>query len=610
MKGIIAIKSLWQWRNHCSMRFQSCTDPFPYCNEIGLDFNVGFKKEKLDLQSLTNGAVIEICQFAKLLSRAERHILYDILEHNFDLGVKSEEQVYEFVSRILLNVKASKKERHSKPMVVYDRFKLPCSNLMKISPNSKKQYSKCHVLLKNVRAAVGCTNDLNHNSSGPVVMETDIIQHSVQSSFQLPEEQTGWHSTEESTRDLFPFCEEIGLVFEVISKPKSKQKLDLTLLTNGVMIEISKFVKSVCGAFRLIIADVLEHNFDIDRKSEKEKMQSTLSMINRVWKKHTIYKKNASFQKAAFSWPKRERYPINEGKTCAKYKGVKKDQDMLNLRSKHSYMCPLEESDLEWLDTEPFSECTKLTKNACSLSLTTFSDYTCESQKREKLNKTLQIQEVDLLPGVMDGNMGIESGVTSAASGQERQVFSGSEESFQTATTSSQLLQTPPNVKNKLKTKANSLAAMKKKKMRMKTMRHLRFARQISPLCKEIGLQLDVKTVVNAKLDLQLLTRGVMFEIHNYAIKKPMSYYYCTLYDVLEHNFDLESQKYRSLDLSLRIASKVKKMAKAHVRDIRKMGAYAKQIFELPFNVNKRKPRKYVLKERALRRTIHGKDVI
>lgn len=610
MKGIIDIESLWQWRNHCSMRFQGFTDPFPYCNEIGLDFNVGSKKEKLDLQSLTNGAVIEICQFAKVLSRAERDFLYDILEHNFDLDVESAQQVYEFASRTIQNIKASKKECRSKPMVVYDRFKLPDTNLMTISLNSKKQCSKWHVLQKNVGAAVSCTNELNHNSSGPVVMETDIIQHSVQSSFQLPEEQTGWHSKEESMRDLFPFCEEIGLVFDVISKPKSEQKLDLTLLTNGVMIEISKFVKSVCGAFRLIIADVLEHNFDIDRKSEKAQMQRTLSMINRIWKKHTMYKNDATFQKAAFSWPKRERHPINEGKTCAKYKGVKKDQEELNLRSKHSYMCPLEESDLEWLDTQPFSECTELTQNACSLSLTTFSDYTCESQKRETLNETLQIQEVDLLPGVMDGNGGIESGATSAACGQERQIFSGSEESFQTATTSSQLLQTPPNVNNELKTKSESRGTMKRKKMRMKTTRHIRFAGQIYPLCKEIGLQLDVKTVVNAKLDLQLLTRGVMFEIHNYAIKKPMSYYYSTLYDILEHNFDLESQKYRSLKLSLSIASKVKKMAKAHVRDLRKMGTYAKEIFELPFNVLERKPRIYVLKKRALRRTIRGKDVI
>lgn len=492
MEGIIDVERLWQWRTQCALRFQKRTNPFPCCSSIHLDFNVGSKKEKLDIQTLTNGAVVEICQFAKVVNKSKIHFVYEILDYNFDLGLERDEQIYEFAACTMQKLTAFKKKCGRKPaLLLYDSFILPDPNTMKIR-NYSKSYAKCQSSLKkNVGATYDCKNDLNVDTSSAILMETDAIQNS---------------DKEESMRNFFPFCEEIGLVLDLISKPKLKGKLDLTLLTNGAMIEISNFAKSLCGVFGNIVHDVSEHNFYLSQKE-----RNYFDAMKKVWKKG---KKNNAFTEAVFSLPKTLGKPIDEGKTrtSPKCKGLKKDGDKL---SKDNYMCPLEYGDLELWEKQPFSDSKsdKIAKNCSTTKVALVSDYMHESQNEDQLNETLPTQKVDLLSEEMDVNVGIDSVVNSFVSGQEKQIYSGSEECFQSATSSSYTLQTPPNVNNVLKTKSNRWSEIHKESLSMKraiggaSVSSKPFKKVKNQHCKEIGLELSERPV-NAKLDLQLLTRS------------------------------------------------------------------------------------------------------
>lgn len=60
------------------------------------------------------------------------------------------------------------------------------------------------------------------------------------------------------------------------------------------------------------------------------------------------------------------------------------------------------------------------------------------------------------------------------------------------------------------------------------------------PLCKQIGFDLDLKSksTENKKFDPHVLTNGIMYEVHNCAIKSDGVYRYAVL-SILGSNFDL-----------------------------------------------------------------------
>lgn len=99
-------------------------------------------------------------------------------------------------------------------------------------------------------------------------------------------------------------------------------------------------------------------------------------------------------------------------------------------------------------------------------------------------------------------------------------------------------------------------------------------------ICKEIGLDLDIgcKSEAKNKLDLRVLTRGVLFEIHEY-VGRNCHRYVPALYEILEYNFDLSSQSHRRVEFAWSIASQVIAIAGKHGRK----GDYLNKVFELPF---------------------------
>ncbi|KAI4790436.1 hypothetical protein KUCAC02_034630 [Chaenocephalus aceratus] len=69
-------------------------DPHPFCKQLGLNLwstDARPAGQKMDLAALTNGAVIEIFMFVRELCSSPHRIVYDILEHNFDLDLQSRE---------------------------------------------------------------------------------------------------------------------------------------------------------------------------------------------------------------------------------------------------------------------------------------------------------------------------------------------------------------------------------------------------------------------------------------------------------------------------------------------------------------------------------------
>lgn len=85
------------------------------------------------------------------------------------------------------------------------------------------------------------------------------------------------------------------------------------------------------------------------------------------------------------------------------------------------------------------------------------------------------------------------------------------------------------------------------------------------PHCEEIGLELDVKfkSKAGTKLDFCLLTHAVVYEIHRFINKyrfnrKSKARYASTLYEIIEHNFDLSLLNYRRRALTVYLEMRVK----------------------------------------------------
>ncbi|KAJ3589333.1 hypothetical protein NHX12_010178 [Muraenolepis orangiensis] len=99
-------------------------------------------------------------------------------------------------------------------------------------------------------------------------------------------------------------------------------------------------------------------------------------------------------------------------------------------------------------------------------------------------------------------------------------------------------------------------------------------------------IHLDVNSTREAreKLDLRVLTRAVVYEIHQYVEEGPQDDHYVSiLYKILEDNFDLCSQLHRRCQFALAIASQVKAMAGHFRRSSGRNGDYPNKVFKLPF---------------------------
>ncbi|XP_056219225.1 uncharacterized protein LOC130160630 [Seriola aureovittata] len=286
--------TIWQWRITHVKKYSRHPEPFHYSRKMGLDFNVGsITHKKLDLHSVTNGVVLEVCDFAETVCKTKWYFITNILENNFDLGLKSEQQRIEFTSQLLHKVRdliQKPPEDKHEAFTLFDTSSEPeCSSNSKSGLNMGSTEYKTDWFLVDMDGMdesehedkLKCSRAPSKDymkmeeMDGPHADDSDNVDE-----LECSEPQ----STDEPKEDVvplsFPCCAEIGLSLDVWSK----QSLDPGLLTKGMMLELVQFTRALTASYRSIVFSVLEHNFELDLKSQQEKNQvwfKVLDMLKR-----------------------------------------------------------------------------------------------------------------------------------------------------------------------------------------------------------------------------------------------------------------------------------------------------------------------------------------
>ncbi|XP_023286021.1 uncharacterized protein LOC111672714 isoform X1 [Seriola lalandi dorsalis] len=281
--------TLWRWRIKHVKKYSRHPEPFHYSNKMGLDFNVGSNtQKKLDLHSLTNSVILEVCDFAETVKRNKWHFITNILENNFDLGLKSEQQRIEFTSQLLHKVRhliRKPPEDKDEGFTLFDTSSGPeftSNSKSRLNMASTEYKTDCFLVdmddmdesehedkLKCSRAPSKDYMKMEE-MDGPRADDSDDVDE-----LECSEPQ----STEELKEDVippsFPCCTVIGLNLDV----ESKQSLDPGLLTKGMMLELVQFTRTLTASDRSIVLSVLEHNFELDLKCQQEKNQVWFTIL-------------------------------------------------------------------------------------------------------------------------------------------------------------------------------------------------------------------------------------------------------------------------------------------------------------------------------------------
>ncbi|XP_026173924.1 uncharacterized protein LOC113136948 [Mastacembelus armatus] len=299
--------TVWQWRIMLAKKYSRYLEPLCYSSKMGLDFNVGSNtQEKLDFHSVSNGVILEICDFAKIINRSKGHVITNILENNFDLGLKNDQERTDFAAQILHKVRELIKEP---PKNKYDVFPLfdtssehQCTGSSKTGVNnmaSREHKTNCWLV-----EIYDIDNTEDESELGSQIPFEDYIK---------TEEKDGSHvdslngdefessrpqSVEELKEDVLPtslpYCEEVGLKLDV----GSKQSLDPCLITKGMMLELVHFTR-VLTSYNSIVLGVLEHNFEIDVKSQQGKNKVWFKVLNLLKSRKQLFGK---FKNEPFSF--------------------------------------------------------------------------------------------------------------------------------------------------------------------------------------------------------------------------------------------------------------------------------------------------------------------
>ncbi|XP_042186207.1 uncharacterized protein LOC121847745 isoform X2 [Oncorhynchus tshawytscha] len=479
-------------------------DPYVKCKEIGVDFNVGSgAKQKLNLHLLTVGVMLEVSEYARNINRSRPHVIFDILDYNFVLGVQNEQQ-YDFSNRVEKKLKEMLKMCSKRtPEWLTEVFDLPDPKTVTVLvyslkwaqfylQNSLSNPTPFDICIKE-EPVVGLISPL-HVATESFSTETDVTRCADETAILGPENgrndtctkyepymgivrpqhvQTETFPTqtditmdqsfmmptvEEALRELYPICKGKGLDLVVKSKYGKNKKLDLHLLTRDVMFELADFASLVCGNWKQVVCEFLEHNFDLDLKSGKTELaEDIMGRLKAVLQRKTgtngtwrLGLENEAFLKKSRKRKNPAEMSTNQKVTTAslepKYqmKEVSKRR-RLNLMSKKKDMDMLVTKETEG---GHFSEVVQIEPHLVKIER--ISD---ETDLALCTDETKQIVVTNL----------DQSNVTS-------------------------------HTKNMVKAKA------------------------CYPLCEEIGLDLDVTSKPSKKkLELNLLTNGVIFEVHKYA---------------------------------------------------------------------------------------------
>ncbi|XP_029966078.1 uncharacterized protein LOC115401858 [Salarias fasciatus] len=273
-RGKVKADTVWQWRILHAKKYSTHPDPFFYSNKIGLNFNVASSsRPKLNSPFVPNGVILEVCEFARTINKSSMHFIPNILENNFDLGFENEQQRIDFTAQIQHKLE----ELVRKPVTdknevfaLFDTWKTEGSNngLNKATRTHKPQSFFMEIeIISELEQLLKCSSEKeteeisgSHTDGGDRKDNTDC---------------SGTEMKEVVNADipllLFSSCENIGLNLGT----GTKQSLDPGLLTERVMFELLDFARVLTASFTSIVVNVLEHNFELDLKSQERR--------NEVW---------------------------------------------------------------------------------------------------------------------------------------------------------------------------------------------------------------------------------------------------------------------------------------------------------------------------------------
>ncbi|XP_040920853.1 uncharacterized protein LOC121199914 [Toxotes jaculatrix] len=269
--------TVWQWRIMHVKKYSTSPELFHSSKKIGLDFNVGSNiQKKVDLHLVTNGVLLEVCDFAKTVIKGKWQFITNILENNFDLGLKNEQQRMKFTARILHKVKdliqKHPKDKHEAFSLFDTSSETECGSNSEHGPSMASTEHKTNSVLVDMDGTVERQHEDVKCSQEPKTEEMagpHVDDNDTEDEFEC----SGPQSTEELKEDVlplsFPCCEEIGLSLDV----DSTQSLDPSLLTKGVMLELVHFSRVLTASYRSLVLSVLEHNFELDLKSQQGKSE-------------------------------------------------------------------------------------------------------------------------------------------------------------------------------------------------------------------------------------------------------------------------------------------------------------------------------------------------
>ncbi|XP_062323490.1 uncharacterized protein LOC134024805 [Osmerus eperlanus] len=492
------------------------------CKKIGIDLDVGSGfKQKLDLQLLTNGVMKEIAEFADELSTIpQKHYIAEILEYNFNISFENSKQKNEFANQTWQRLVELQKRHAQKP------FELSMLNqpwMLGLKPYY--MVTKTSSQRDPIRDSGIITSEHLGYAEICVESESDMMAN------QDIKVEKFYTVSEETRADLYPLCQEIGLDLDVTYKGWCQEKLDMDVLTKGVMIEVAKYTKKLCGTYKQIVLDILEHNFDIDLQTvDSELFRRILyhfyaGRLNKKQRGQAWYETAISLQKFR-KWDRKLAPAVSKRQS----ERQKKRQ--------------LSAADGDEKKRESVTQ-------SAGTSERNFKKRTCKFSSFERTdqynNETADVGQMDGL-GYMYSleNPGLEPSLTvvcPAGGGHVSSPAPSLTPSYDTHT------------------------ALCAEEVKLQDNNNMKARFDYYPFCEQSGIDLDVYSKLESKekRDLQFLTNGVMFEIHKYVNRnRKKKGYLRFLYDILEYNFDMSFHNQKWPFFITRLLSDVKRLAKKY----------------------------------------------
>ncbi|XP_029966663.1 uncharacterized protein LOC115402290 [Salarias fasciatus] len=293
-RGKVNADTVWQWRIFHAKKYSTHPDPFFYSNKIGLNFNVASSSHpKLNSPFVPNGVILEVCEFARTINKSRMHFIPNILENNFDLGFENDQQRMDFTAQIqhkLEDLIRNPLKDKNEVFALFDTWKTECSNngLNKATRTHKPQSFFMEIEnISELEQLLKCSSEketeeisASHTDGGDQKDNTDC---------------SGGEMKEVVSEDipllLFTSCENIGLKLGT----GTKQSLDPGLLTERVMLELLDFARVLTASFTSIVVSVLEHNFELDLKSQERRNEVWLLISQMLKRGKQIASSNTNF---------------------------------------------------------------------------------------------------------------------------------------------------------------------------------------------------------------------------------------------------------------------------------------------------------------------------